>query len=187
MVLDGSLQDVQCAQYAAILQIFLLFSKTWYCRVQSPAVSKRQDVRWCSFRWSITLSIDLHYHVMIGLSRRFHAYNAYEIDAAKLSSPHSAEFPIVCMIIFSWIQSPAVSKQQDVRWCSFHWSIPLSIDYVWKSNMDSVIRLLHAHIAYEIYTAKIIAAFRRISYCLYDWIRMNSIACLVQSTKCTMM
>ena len=34
-------------------------------------------------------------------------------------------------------------------------------------------RLLHAHIAYEIDTAKIIAAFLRISYCLLDLIRLN--------------
>ena len=34
-------------------------------------------------------------------------------------------------------------------------------------------RLLHAHIAYEIDTAKIIAAFFRISYCLLDLKRLN--------------
>ena len=36
---------------------------------------------------------------------------------------------------------------------------------VWQS------RLVHAHIAYEIDTNKIIAAFFRISYCLPDLIR----------------
>ena len=35
-------------------------------------------------------------------------------------------------------------------------------------------RLLHAHIAYEIDTDKIIAAFFRISYCLLNLIRLNS-------------
>ena len=30
----------------------------WYFIVQAPAVSKRQDVQRCSFRWSIPLSID---------------------------------------------------------------------------------------------------------------------------------
>ena len=40
-------------------------------------------------------------------------------------------------------------------------------------NRDSFVlsRLLHAHIAYQIDTAKIIAAFRRISYCLNDYVR----------------
>ena len=34
-------------------------------------------------------------------------------------------------------------------------------------------RLLHGHIVYEIDTAKNIAAFFRISYCLLDLIRLN--------------
>ena len=38
-------------------------------------------------------------------------------------------------------------------------------------------RFFHAHIAYVIDTDKIIAAFFRISYCLLDLIRLNSIVC----------
>ena len=37
------------------------------------------------------------------------------------------------------IQLPAVSKQRDVRWCGFRWSIPLSIEYVWNSGIDTSI------------------------------------------------
>ena len=49
-------------------------------------------------------------------------------------------------------------------------------------------RLLHAHIAYEIDTDKIIvAAFFRISYCLLDLIRLISIVCHDQTTRYTMM
>ena len=48
-------------------------------------------------------------------------------------------------------------------------------------------RLLHAHIANEIDTDKIIAAFFRISYCLLDLIRLNSIVCNDQTTIYTMM
>ena len=33
----------------------------------------------------------------------------------------------------------AVTKQQDVRWCHFRWSIPLSIDYVLNSIIDRAI------------------------------------------------
>ena len=47
-------------------------------------------------------------------------------------------------------------------------------------------RLLHAHIAYEIDTHKIIAAFFRISYCLLDLIRMNLVVCHDQTTRYTM-
>ena len=46
--------------------------------------------------------------------------------------------------------------------------------------------LLHAHIAYITDGAKIIAAFCRISYCLHDFIRLNSIVADVQTTRCTM-
>ena len=48
-------------------------------------------------------------------------------------------------------------------------------------------RLLHALIAYEIETSNIIAAFCRIAYCLHDLIRLSSIVCHVQTTRCTMM
>ena len=47
--------------------------------------------------------------------------------------------------------------------------------------------LLHAHNAYEIDDAKIVVSLCRISYCLYDLIRLDSIACRVQTTKYTMM
>ena len=57
LVLDGSLHYVQCIPYEAIMQTFILFSMIWYCQIQSPAVSKQQDVLWCGFRWSIPLSI----------------------------------------------------------------------------------------------------------------------------------
>ena len=39
--------------------------------------------------------------------------------------------------------------------------------------VDRLFRLLHAHNAYEIDTAKIMAAGCRISYCLLDLIRLN--------------
>ena len=41
-------------------------------------------------------------------------------------------------------------------------------------------RLGHAYIAYDTDGAKIIPEFCRISYCLYDLIRLNSIVCHVQ-------
>ena len=49
-------------------------------------------------------------------------------------------------------------------------------------ELMGLFRLLHAHIAYELDTAKIIATFRRIFYCLYDLMRLRSIASLVQTT-----
>ena len=40
---------------------------------------------------------------------------------------------------YSWIQSPAVSKRQEVRWCSIRRSFSLSVGYFWESIIDMVI------------------------------------------------
>ena len=45
--------------------------------------------------------------------------------------------------------------------------------------------LFHAHIAYITDSAKIMAPFCRISYCLHDFIRLNSIVGYFQTTRCT--
>ena len=49
-----------------------------------------------------------------------------------------------CLAWFVTVEfiSPAVSKQQDVRWCGFRWSIMISINYVWNSNIDRAISTL---------------------------------------------
>ena len=47
--------------------------------------------------------------------------------------------------------------------------------------------VIHAHIVYETKGAKMIAAFRRVIYCLHGLIRLNSILCHVQRARCTMM
>ena len=52
------------------------------------------------------------------------------------SSQHFTEFSIVSMIWYGWIQSSAMFEQQDIRWCHFRWSIPISIDYVWSMYID---------------------------------------------------
>ena len=117
LVFNGSLQYVQCAPYTEIQQIFLLFSMIWYCRVHSPAVYKRQDVRWCNCRWSI----------------------------------------------------------------------PLSIDYVLESSMDGVISTTSCSYCTSHRYCKIISSFCQILYCLFDYIRLNSINSRVQTTRCTML
>ena len=47
---------------------FSIVCMIWYGCVQSPPVSKRQYVRWCSFRWSILLSFDYVYNWFIGMA-----------------------------------------------------------------------------------------------------------------------
>ena len=75
---------------------------------------------------------------LIGLSQLLHAHIAYQLDMPK-SSQHSFIFPIDCVIWYAWIQSFAMFKQQDVRLCGFRWSIPISIDYVWREYIDRAI------------------------------------------------
>ena len=96
-------------------------------------------------------------------------------------------FLLFGMILYCRIQLPAWSKQRDVRWCGFIWSIPLSIDNVWNWSIDRLSRVLHDHVACERDIAKIIAAFYRIFYCFHDSIRLNSIVRHVRTTRCTMM
>ena len=48
-------------------------------------------------------------------------------------------------------------------------------------------QFFHAHIAYNIDCAKIIAAFFRISQCLHGLIWLNLVVCHDQTTVCTMM
>ena len=120
------------------------------------------------------------------LDRFFHAHIAYVIDTDKKSSQHSPEFPIVCLIWYARIQSSVMFKQQDMRWCGFRWSIPLSIGSVWNSGIDMAILTPSCKIAYITHGAKIIAAFCRTSHCLHDFIRLNSNVGDVQTTRCTM-
>ena len=55
------------------------------------------------------------------------------------SSQHSSEFPIICLIWYARIQSSAMFKQQDIRWCRYRRSIPLLIGHVWHSGIDMAI------------------------------------------------
>ena len=68
---------MRCAPYAAILQLILLLSMILYCRVQSPAVSKRQDVRDVVVVYRFRYPLNMFGNqVWIGLSRLFHAHIA---------------------------------------------------------------------------------------------------------------
>ena len=188
LVIDGSSQYVQCAPYAEILQIFQLFSMIWYCQVLSPAVSKRQDVRWCNFRWSIQLSIyyvlesDVD-NVISTPSCSYCIWNSYCQNHRSIL----ANFPLFEWLYTVAFQSTAEYKRQDVRWCSFRWSIPLSIGYFSESGMDRIISTPSC--SYCIWN-RFYRNHRRILpnfLLLYDYLRMNSIACRVQTITCTMM
>ena len=117
--------------------------------------------------------------VLIKLSRLLNAHIAYETVTAKTIAAFS-RISYFCIIIYGWIQSTAESKRQDVRWFIFadRFRYPLTTFanrvLIWLS------RLIHAHIAYETDTAKIIAAFCRISYSLHDLIRWTQSSAMLK-------
>ena len=125
--------------YAEILQILLLFSMIWYCRIQSPALSKQRDVRWCGFAIWFRYQLPIFgLSVLIWLSRLLHAHIAYAIDTYNIIAAFF-RISFVCLIWYTCIQSFAMIKQQDIRWCSFRGSIPLSFAYVCNVYIDTAI------------------------------------------------
>ena len=140
LVWDDSLHYFIYVPYAEILQICLFFSMIWYSRIQSPAVSKQQDVRWCGFvdRLPNQLAM-LGIQLLIGISRLLYAHIAYEIDTAKIIAAFCRiSYSLHDLIRMNSIDSH-VSKQQHVRWCGCRWSIPIWIDYVWSVPIDRAI------------------------------------------------
>ena len=151
LLLDGSLHYVQCVPYAEILQIFLLFSMIWNCRIQSPAVSKRRDVRWCGFRCSIAIWIGYLWNACIDMaistpSCSYCIWNRYRQNHRSIL-PH--------FLLFAWFDTLEFNR--------LPWSInKISDDAVFAGRfryhltmfgmciLIRLSRLLNTHIAYEI-------------------------------------
>ena len=106
-----------------ILPNFLLF--VWFDTVEFNRLPCSSDMMYDDVvlvgRFCYQSTMFFGIRVLIELFRLVHAHIPYEIDTSKIIAGvvYSAEFPIVCMIWYGWVQSPAVSKPQDVRWCGF--------------------------------------------------------------------
>ena len=87
--------------------------------------------------------------VLIGLSRIIYAHIAYEIDGGKIITAF-CRISIVCMIWYGWIQSYAMFKQQDVRWCGYEDRFRYQLTMFEVCILRGLSRLLDTHIAYEI-------------------------------------
>ena len=123
-------------KFCRFLYCFAWFDTVEFNRLPCPKNEIHDDAVFAiRFRYQFTM---LGIRVLIWLSWLLHAHIAYIPDFAK-SSQHSAEFPIVCMILYGWIQSSAMIKQQDVRWNGFQWSILISIEYVWSVYIHGAI------------------------------------------------
>ena len=164
-----------------------VYCLAWFDTVDfKPVLSKRQDVRWCNFRWSIPLSIDYIWKsgidkVISTPSCSYCIWNRYCQNHRRILP----NFLLFCMITYGWIQSPAVQMNKmyaDVVFAD-RFRYPLTI--FGYRVLIGLSRLLHAHIAYETDTAIFIAAFWWLSHCLHYLIRLNSIVCHAQTTRCT--
>ena len=156
LVLDGSLHYVQCVPYAEILQIFLLFSMISNCRIQSPAVSKQRDVRWCNFRYSIPISNGYLWNACIDMaistpSCSYCIWNRYWQN-------HRIILPN--FLLFAWFDTLEFNR----RLCSnnkMYDDMVFNNRFWYQLTMFEVCiftglsRLLDTHIAYEIAISKI--------------------------------
>ena len=160
----------------AILQIFLFLNVTWYVkfnRLPCPIDKMYDDEVFADrFRFQLTT---FEMCVLIGLSRPYHAHIVQELATAKIT----AEFPRNSLYLvwfdtveFNHLPCPNDKMYDDEvfvdRFC-YHLSMYEIILLVRLS------RLLHAHIAYEIAIAKIIAETCRFSKCLawFDVVEFN--------------
>ena len=142
LVLDGSLHYEQCVQYAAIMQIF--YCLPWFDIVEFNCLpcpnNEMYDDAGFADRCRYQL-IMFEIRVLIGYLDFLVLKIAYEMDTAKII----AAFCLISYCLYDlirWIQSSAMFKKQDVRWCVFWWSIPISIDYIWSVNIDRAILTL---------------------------------------------
>ena len=159
-----------------------------YCRIQSPVVFKQQDARWYGFCWSIPLSFDYVCNSVIDMailtpSCSYCIWNIYCQNRGSI---------LPNFLLLEWFDTLDFSrlpcsnnKMNDDAVFACRFRNQLTIFGI--RLLIGISRLLHAHIAYETDGVKIMAAFCRISYCLHDFIRLNSIVCHVQRKRCTMM
>ena len=138
------------AQHSAEFPIVCLI---WYARIQSSAMFNQQDIRWCGFRWSISLSIGYVWNSgMIWLSWILHAHIAYITDGAKIS----AAFCRISYCLHDFIRFISIVGDVQTTRCTMTWFSMIDSDINWvclkcvHCTFMGLSRLLDTHIAYEI-------------------------------------
>ena len=122
--------------------------------------------------------------MLIGLSRLLHSYIAYEIDTAKIV----AAFIRFSYCLHDLIRVNSIVFHGQTTRCTVTPFSLIDSAINWQCLvLIGLSRLLHAYIAYDKDTLKIFAAFFRIYCWFHDLIRLHSIVCYVQTTRCTMM
>ena len=134
------------------------------------------------FRYQLAM---LRIRVLIGLSRRLHCSNCIW---NRYCQNHRSILPN--FLLFAgfdthvFIRLPCSNKKmyEDAVFADrFRYQLVIFGIHLLIGQS----RLLDIRIAYETDGAKMIAAFWRISCCLHDFIRLNSIVCHVQRARCT--
>ena len=167
---------------------FSIVCVIWYGWIQSSAMFKQQDVRLCGFRWSIPLSIDY-----IWDSRTDRAISTTSCSYCiwnRCCQNHRSILPnLVLCVWFDTVEFNRLPYPNDKIYNEVVFADRFRHHLTMFGFRVLIVpsRLLHARIAYETDTAKIIAAFCRIFYCLHDIIQLNSIVGRFQATRCTMM
>ena len=150
-------------------------------------MSKQRDVRWCGFRYSIPISIGYLWSACIDMA--ISTPSCSHCICNRYWQNHRSILPN--FLLFAWFDTLEFNRlpcwknkiYDDADFADRFgyqlamFGIPVLIRLSW---------IHHAHIAYITDVAKVIAAFCRISYCLHDLIRLNSIVFYVQTTRCTM-
>ena len=155
---------LQCVPYAAICRF--LYCLAWFDTVEFNRLpcpnNKMHDDTVFADRFPCQLS-KFRIRILIGLSRIFHDHIAYKIDSAKNDRSILSNF-----LFFAWFDTLEFNRLP----CS---NIKMYDDAVFADRLRNRLtrfgivvlielsRLIHTHIPF-MKTAKIIAAFLRISY-----------------------
>ena len=106
--------------------------------------------KWCEFRCSIPLSIECVWNLSIATAYLdFVMLILHMKQMVPKSSQNSAEFPIICMIWYGWIQSSAMCKSKMYDDVDFDDPFRYQLTYVWSMCIDWVITTPSSHIAYK--------------------------------------
>ena len=133
------IQSRYCQNHRRILPNFLLF--VWFDTVKCNPC-RVQTTRGTMMYFSL-IDSDIHW-LCVGFVYWLGYLDSFMLifhmkQILPKSSQRSAEFPIVCMIWYSWMQSSAMLKQQYARWSSSRGWISISIDYAWSVCIDMAI------------------------------------------------
>ena len=124
-----------CAEFPIVCLI-------WYVLIQSHVVSKRQNTRWYSIRWSIALSIGYGWESWIDMvistpSCSYRIWNTYFQNHRRV---------LPCFLLIVWFDTvefnclPCINDKiyDDAV---FFWSVPISSGYIWILYIDRAISI----------------------------------------------